>query len=287
MNVISSADDLRHQVASWAQSKSKIAFVPTMGNLHEGHLSLVRAAHQYGDKVVVSIFVNPLQFGANEDLAGYPRTPDADKVLLQAEGVDVLFLPGEKEIYPDEPDQQVLIEVPDLDDILEGKNRPGHFQGVATVVKRLFDLVNPDVAIFGKKDYQQLLVIRRLVADLGLQVRIEGLDTVREADGLAMSSRNKYLSPDERQLAPIIYQTLKESAALLVSGTETVAEIIGRGREILEKKGFTVDYLTVCRQNDLAPLATPMEPNEKALVILIAARLGTTRLIDNLELNLV
>ncbi|MFV1993774.1 MAG: pantoate--beta-alanine ligase, partial [Acidiferrobacterales bacterium] len=169
---------------------------------------------------------------------------------------------------------------------LEGKNRPGHFQGVATVVKRLFDLVRPDVAIFGKKDYQQLLVIRRMVADLGLQVQIEGHDTVREPDGLAMSSRNQYLSPGERQLAPALYQTLKESAALLVAGTETVAEIIGRGRAILEKKGFTVDYLAVCRQNDLAPLVAPMEPDEKALVILIAARLGVTRLLDNLELNL-
>jgi len=282
MNVFATADDLRHQVTNWVQSNSKIAFVPTMGNLHAGHLSLVRAAHQYGDKVIVSIFVNPLQFGANEDLAGYPRTPDADRALLEAEDVDVLFLPGEKEIYPGDPDQQTL----NLDNILEGKNRPGHFQGVATVIRRLFDLVRPDVAIFGKKDYQQLLVIRRMVTELGLKVRIEGQDTVRETDGLAMSSRNRYLSPDERLLAPAIYQMLKESATLLVDGTETVAEITGWGRGMLEKKGFTVDYLTVCRQNDLAPLVAHMEPAEKALVILIAARLGATRLIDNLELNL-
>ena len=287
MNVIATADDLRHQVTSWVQSKSKIVFVPTMGNLHEGHLSLVRAAHQYGDKVIVSIFVNPLQFGANEDLAGYPRTPDTDRALLEAEGADILFLPSQEEIYPGDPDQQILVEVPDLDDVLEGKNRPGHFRGVATVVKRLFDLVNPDVAVFGKKDYQQLLVIRRLVADRGLKVQIEGQDTVRETDGLAMSSRNQYLSAAERQLAPAIYQTLKESAALLVAGTETVAEIVGRGRGILEKKGFTVDYLTVCRQNDLAPVVSPGEPAEKTLVILVAVRLGATRLLDNLELNLV
>ncbi len=286
MNVFATADDLRHQVTSWTQSNSKIAFVPTMGNLHAGHLSLVRAARQYCDKVIVSIFVNPLQFGADEDLAGYPRTPEADRVLLEAEDVDVLFLPGKKEIYPGEPDQQILIEVPVLDNILEGKNRPGHFRGVATVVRRLFDLVHPDVAIFGKKDYQQLLVIRRMVTELGLQVRIEGLETVRETDGLAMSSRNQYLSPDERLLAPAIYQTLKESATLLADGAETVAQVTGRGREMLEKKGFTVDYLAVCRQNDLAPLVTPIEPDEKALVILIAARLGTTRLLDNLELNL-
>ncbi len=286
MNVITTVDDLRHRVTSWSQSKSKIVFVPTMGNLHEGHLSLVRAARRYGDKVIVSIFVNPLQFGANEDLASYPRTPEADQALLQAEGVDVLFLPNEKEIYPSEPDQQNLVEVSVLGEILEGKNRPGHFRGVATVVNRLFKLVSPDVAVFGKKDYQQLLVIKQLVANLGLSVRIEGQDTVREADGLAMSSRNQYLTPDERQLAPALYQTLKDTAALLVAGTETVAEIVAQGTKKLENKGFAVDYLAVCRQNDLAPLVSPMEPVEKALVILIAARLGSTRLIDNLEISL-
>jgi pantoate--beta-alanine ligase len=279
MKVITTVDDLRQQVDNWAQLKT--VFVPTMGNLHAGHLALVRAARNYGDKVIVSIFVNPLQFGANEDLASYPRTPEADQALLKAEGVDVLFLPGLKDVYPHESAEQKYIEVQGISEMLEGKNRPDHFRGVATVVHRLFDLVKPDVAIFGKKDYQQLLVIKQMVVDQGLKVEIVGQETVREADGLAMSSRNQYLSADERKLAPALYQTLQEIARQLQLADSKPQQIIEQGRQALENKGFAVDYLVICRQSDLRQA----EPQDVAVVILIAARLGNTRLIDNLELN--
>lgn len=245
-------------------------------------MSLVRAAREFGDIVIVSIFVNPLQFGANEDLSSYPRTPEADQALLQAEGVDLLFVPDKNEIYPDEPEQQTYVEVPGLSEVLEGKNRPGHFQGVATVVSRLFNLVKPDVAIFGKKDYQQLLIIKQMVVDLGLDVSIVGQETVREADGLAMSSRNQYLTEKERKLAPVLYQTLQETAKQLQQAATKPQLALAQGRKALASKGFAVDYLEICRQSDLAAA----EPQDKAVVILIAARLGNTRLIDNLELNL-
>src|SRR3989338_6468649 len=205
MIVLETIPELRREIAALRRAGRRIAFVPTMGNLHAGHLKLVQAARSHADAVVASIYVNPLQFGPEEDLAAYPRTPDEDKTALEAERTDLLFTPADREMYPRGPEVMSRVEVPTLGDILCGKFRPGHFRGVTTVVNRLFNLVQPDVAIFGKKDYQQLLLIKLMVADLGLPIDIVGVDTVRESDGLAMSSRNNYLSPQERQAAPRLY----------------------------------------------------------------------------------
>jgi len=284
MIVITTVDDLRQQVAAWSKLNSRISFVPTMGNLHEGHLSLVRTAREAGDVVVVSIFVNPLQFGANEDFTIYPRTPEQDKQLLEAEGVDVLFLPDPDQIYKDKQQRQTFITVPLLGEVLEGVYRPGHFAGVATVVNILLNQVQPDIAVFGKKDYQQLLVIRKMVSDLAMKVEIIGKETVRESDGLAMSSRNQYLSAAERALAPVIYKTLRDMSAQLQNGDvtdEQLEQTRAQGRRVLQDSGFILDYLEICRQEDLAIASS----GDNALVLLVAAKLGKTRLIDNLEVD--
>jgi len=263
------------------RGRERIAFVPTMGNLHEGHLTLVRRAREQAERVIVSIFVNPLQFGAGEDFGSYPRTLARDAELLAAEGVDWLFAPGVEVMYPRPQAEQTRVVVPDISDILCGAARPGHFAGVATVVCKLFNMVRPDVALFGQKDYQQLLVIRRMVEDLAMPVTVVGVPTVREADGLAMSSRNGYLDAEQRRLAPALYRVLCDTAADLAAG-EPPAALERAAALALDAAGLHTDYLVIRRQADL----TVPRPGDSELVILAAAWLGKTRLIDNLEVRL-
>lgn len=272
---------LRRALAELRAQRRRIAFVPTMGNLHAGHLRLVDEARRYAEAVVVSIYVNPLQFGPQEDFAAYPRTPAEDQALLAARDVELLFRPGDGEIYPRGLEAMTKVEVPGLSDILCGAFRPGHFRGVATVVNRLFNLVQPDVALFGKKDYQQWLIIRRMVEDLGMPVEIVGIETVREPDGLAMSSRNRYLSSAERRIAPRLYATLCAARDRLVAGGASVAEVEALAAAELTTAGFRPDYVSVRRAEDLAAPG----PADQRLVILAAAWLGRARLIDNLELT--
>jgi pantoate--beta-alanine ligase len=281
MKVVSTIADLRREIAALRAAGKRIAFVPTMGNLHAGHLRLAQVARERADIVMASIYVNPLQFGANEDLAAYPRTPLEDRAALEREGVDLLFMPTDREMYPRGLEVMTKVEVPGLSDILCGAFRPGHFRGVATVVNRLFNLVQPDVAVFGKKDYQQLLVIRLMVSDLGLPIEIMGVDTVREPDGLAMSSRNNYLNPEERRIAPVLFATLREARERLLAGAD-VAETENRAMEQLKTTDFRPDYVSVRRQQDLA---APDKADQR-LVVLAAAWLGRTRLIDNIELEI-
>jgi len=281
MIVVGTISDLRREIAALRRQGKRIAFVPTMGNLHAGHLKLAQVARQHADAVVASIYVNPLQFGPKEDFAAYPHTPDEDKKALETEKTDLLFMPGDAEMYPRGLDVMTKVEVPALGDILCGKFRPGHFCGVTTVVNRLFNLVQPDVAVFGKKDYQQLMLIKLMVADLGMPIEIVGVDTVREADGLAMSSRNNYLSPAERQTAPKLYATLgRLRDRILKEGAVRPGMEADTARE-LETAGFRPDYISVRRAADLAEAG----PQDKALVVLAAAWLGRTRLIDNLEVQ--
>jgi pantoate--beta-alanine ligase len=271
---------LRTQVEAWRRG-GNVAFVPTMGNLHQGHLALVRAARGMADRVVVSIFVNPLQFGAGEDFASYPRTMEADSAMLMGEGADLLFAPGPETMYPRPQEEQTRVEVPGLSALLCGNTRPGHFVGVATVVCKLFNMVQPDIALFGKKDYQQLMVIRRMVEDLAMPVRVVGLDTVREADGLAMSSRNGYLDQQERAIAPVLYRVLTGLAAELRRGSDDYAGLQAQAAVELNENGFRTDYISVRRADDLAEPA----PGEPRLVVLAAAYLGRARLIDNIEVE--
>jgi pantoate--beta-alanine ligase len=274
---------LRAQLASWRQAGESIAFVPTMGNLHAGHLHLVEQARQQADRVVVSIFVNPLQFAAGEDLDAYPRSPEEDAAALSKAGVDLLFLPTEQVIYPHGREAICLVSVPaQLGEILCGASRPGHFEGVATVVCKLFNLVQPDLACFGRKDYQQLLVLERMVRDLDIPVRVLGVETVREADGLAMSSRNGYLTAQERQQAPALYRSLQLLAERILAGEQDFAALQGQAAQWLEEAGLRPDYVSIRRSADLRPA----EAGDTELQILAAAYLGRARLIDNLSLKL-
>jgi pantoate--beta-alanine ligase len=278
--VVDEVAELRSRVDSWRRG-GNVAFVPTMGNLHAGHLSLVREARALADRVVVSIFVNPLQFGAGEDFERYPRTFERDSELLEAEGTDLLFAPAVEVMYPKPQDEQTRVEVPGISNLLCGASRPGHFVGVATVVCKLFNMVQPDIALFGKKDYQQLMVIRRMVEDLAMPVKIVGVETVREPDGLAMSSRNGYLSSEERAIAPTLHRILRGAADRLRQGEDDYRELERRAAEELDANGLRSDYFSVRRAQDLNPPA----PDERALVILAAAYLGKARLIDNLEVS--
>lgn len=282
MQTVTTIAEVRSLVVAWRAAGSRVAFVPTMGNLHAGHIHLVSEARRHADKVVASIFVNPLQFGSSEDFTAYPRTLAADQEKLTAAGCDLLFAPGEREMYPLGRDGLSFVEVPGLSDILCGAFRPGHFRGVATVVSKLFHIVQPDVALFGEKDYQQLLVIRRMVRDLDMPVEIIGVPTVRETDGLAMSSRNGYLGADERKLATEVYATLQALAVQLRDGAYDYAALEAAAMARLEQAGFRPDYVSVRRAQDLAlPQA-----GERQLVALVAARLGKTRLIDNLMIDM-
>lgn len=263
------------------QDKS-IVFVPTMGNLHDGHMSLIRRATEEGDVIVSSIFVNPMQFSANEDLERYPKTLEEDKRQLEANGCHYLFAPDALEMYPDGKRSQTQIEVVGLSDILCGASRPGHFIGVSTVVTKLFNMVQPDCAIFGNKDFQQLKVIEDMVRDLSSNVRVIGVDTARNEDGLAMSSRNGYLTEEERRIAPAMYQTLLWAKEALITNSASYEDIREQAQQKLEAAGFRRDYFEIRAQDNLQ---TPSE-EEKRLVILAAAHLGSARLIDNLRLEL-
>ncbi len=279
MKIISSIDDLRDQL----HGQLRTAFVPTMGNLHEGHLSLMRLARRHGDPVVASIFVNRLQFGPNEDFDKYPRTFQADVEKLEKEGVYVLFAPTEKDMYP-EP-QEYRVRPPDgLGNTLEGEFRPGFFEGVCTVVTKLFSCVQPRVAVFGKKDYQQLMIVRNMARQLGLPTEIIGAETFRAEDGLALSSRNGYLSGEERAEAPVLYQQLNGVAEAIRGGNLDVAAVEGRAMDYLAGRGWKPDYVSVRKRSDLqAPSGADLEAGAP-LVVLSAAKLGNTRLIDNLEI---
>jgi pantoate--beta-alanine ligase len=276
MQVISTIRSLRERLSR----EASIAFVPTMGNLHEGHLALVELARQHGTCVVVSIFVNPLQFGPTEDFASYPRTFDADCAKLEAAGVDVVFAPAPQELYP--VVQRVTVEPPPIAAELCGAYRPGHFRGVATVVLKLFNIVQPQVAVFGNKDYQQLHVVRAMVQQLNVPVEIVGAETTRAADGLALSSRNAYLTPDERAEAPRLYRSLQHIAQALRCGTRDFPALEAAAAADLAAHGWRVDYVSVRAQSTLAPA----HPQDRLLAVLAAAHLGQTRLIDNVEIAL-
>lgn len=282
MQVIARPAELRSRVAQWRRAGERIAFVPTMGNLHAGHGSLVQQARRLADRVIVSIFVNPLQFGPNEDFAAYPRTPDEDRRMSESLQVDVLFLPEVEDMYPRGQASTVRVHVPGLEDILCGAFRPGHFSGVATIVAKLLNLVQPDVAVFGEKDYQQLTIIRRMTVDLCIPVQIVAAPTVREADGLAMSSRNQYLTPEERKLAPRIYEELTRAASRLQAGERAFAVIENDAMQALGRAGFRPEYFSIRKADDLQPAT----PDSRDLVILTAARLGKARLIDNVRCRL-
>lgn len=276
MEITTTVAGLRQRLAK----ETAIAFVPTMGNLHAGHLQLVEVAKQHGRCVVVSIFVNPLQFGANEDLASYPRTLDADCEKLQAAGVNVVFAPSEAEMYPVE--QTITVNPPPIANELCGAARPGHFAGVATVVLKLFNMVQPQVAVFGKKDFQQLFIIRELVKQLNLPIAIIGVDTKRDENGLALSSRNGYLSAAQRLEAPRLQRALQLVVEAAKKGEQDFAAIEAQTAQYLTRLGWIVDYVSIRSAQTLLPA----ENTERQLVVLAAARLGKTRLIDNLEFSL-
>ncbi len=278
MLTIQSIAELRTQLASWRNQGRSLALVPTMGNLHAGHLHLVEQARKHAERVVVSVFVNPLQFGPGEDYDRYPRTLEEDRLQLEAIGADLLFAPLLTEIYPFPLAESTYVEVPVITEILCGAHRPGHFRGVTTVVAKLFNLVQPDVALFGEKDYQQLQVIRKMVTDLNFPVRVESVPIVREADGLALSSRNRYLNLQERALAPLLYQSLCKARDAIVGGEKDFVALSRQAMAFLENRGLQPEYFEI-RRPDLSGATA----DDRPLVILAAARIGATRLIDNLS----
>ena len=278
--VVTELASLRETINDWRRAGLRVGFVPTMGNLHPGHYSLVELARRHADRIVASIFVNPTQFAPGEDFSRYPRTPEADAAGLSAAGCDLLWMPSVSTMYPHGPEATVRVSVPAVTETLEGACRPGHFDGVATVVARLFNQVLPDVAAFGRKDYQQLAVIRYLVRDLAFPVDILAGDTLREVDGLAMSSRNQYLSTSERAMAPVIHRALRDMRGGIRAG-EQRSTVEANASQALADHGFAVDYAVVRRPDLTEPDAGAKGP----LVALVAARLGRTRLIDNLEFD--
>jgi pantoate--beta-alanine ligase len=282
MKVVNDITDLREIRRTWQSHKEVIAFVPTMGNLHEGHLKLVREAKKSSTKVVVSIFVNPLQFGPEEDLAAYPRTIENDSVALEALGVDLLFIPKAEDIYSRGLEQQTFVEVPGLSYMICGASRPGHFRGVATIVCKLFNMVQPNQAFFGEKDFQQLQVIKAMVTDLSMNLSIFGVPTERESDGLAMSSRNQYLTVEQRKIAPTLYNTMSAMAHAISEGRRDFSMLIAEAKQTLSEAGLKPDYIEVRASNTL--LQPGHEDND--IVILGAAFLGKTRLIDNIQLRI-
>lgn len=279
MKIISCIDELRDQL----RGQLRTAFVPTMGNLHEGHLSLIRLARRHGDPIVASIFVNRLQFGPNEDFDKYPRTFQADVEKLEKEGVYVLFAPTEKDLYP-EPQEYRVRPPDDLGNILEGEFRPGFFAGVTTVVLKLFSCVQPSVSVFGKKDYQQLMIVRNMCKQFALPTEIVAAETWRAPDGLALSSRNAYLSESERAEAPVLFQTLNQVADEIRSGHLNLFELERSAMAHLSQRGWKPDYVAVRKRSDLQPPSVSDLAQGSPLVVLTAAKLGITRLIDNLEI---
>jgi pantoate--beta-alanine ligase len=280
MRTLREIPDLRATLQPYRQAGQRVGLVPTMGNLHAGHLALVAAACERCDVVVTTIFVNPMQFGAGEDLAAYPRTLADDQAQLETAGCDLLFAPTTDAVYPRPLESQTRIRVPEVSEGLCGGSRPGHFDGVATIVAMLFNLVQPDLACFGQKDYQQLAVIRRLVADLHFPIEILGVPIVRAEDGLALSSRNGYLDAQQRVIAPRLYRTLRELSQRLEDGA-AVGPTLAMGLARLEGNGFAPDYLEL-RAEDLGPVTA----TTREAILLVAARLGSTRLIDNQPLTL-
>jgi pantoate--beta-alanine ligase len=270
---------LRERVAGWRKQQERIALVPTMGALHRGHLTLVEAARRHCERVVASLFVNPKQFGPREDFTAYPRDEAADLMKFREAGVDLVFAPTVEEMYP--AGFVTAVRVAGIGDELEGAHRPGHFDGVATVVSKLLLQCLPDIACFGEKDYQQLLVVRHMARDLDIPVKIEGIATVREPDGLALSSRNVYLSPEERRNAPLLYRVLNEIATALAAEPENVAAALQNGVAELRQAGFAPDYLELRDTADLSPLSRLDRPAR----LLAAAHLGRTRLIDNIPVD--
>ena len=280
MQIVESIEALREAVRQWRLAGNYIALVPTMGNLHQGHLTLVRAAQKKADRVVVSIFVNPAQFVEGDDFNAYPRTAEEDQVKLQNINTDLLFLPKVETIYPSGSNTSVTVR--GLSDLYCGAVRVGHFSGVATIVCKLFNMVQPDIALFGEKDWQQLAVIRCMVKDLNMPVQIAGVATVREADGLAMSSRNGYLNNVERTVAANLYQSLCTARDLIMAGEKDYKLIEQQQLRFLQNVGFSPDYFSICRGSDLQPATTL----DRELVILVAAKLGKARLIDNIQVLL-
>jgi len=277
MHIVNTVDALRVLIHTWKAAGEHIAFVPTMGNLHAGHCQLVKVAKEKADKVLVSIFVNPTQFGVGEDFDSYPRTEAQDQDKLRAIATDVVFQPSVLEMYS--PNAKTVVSVTGLSELYCGASRVGHFDGVATVVCKLFNMVQPDVALFGLKDFQQLAVIRTMVKDLNMPIEIIGIETVRETNGLAMSSRNGYLTPEQRQTAPVLYQVLCQAREAILAGNDDYASLEQQALLTLQQAGFQPDYFRVCRSNDLAPARL----DDTELVLLTAAKLGKTRLIDNLS----
>lgn len=282
MHIVHTVAQVREIVRGWRQSGQTVGFVPTMGNLHDGHISLINRAQQHSDRVVASIFVNPTQFGPNEDFDRYPRTLDADSQALDAVGTDLLFAPSVDAMYP-LGQNQTWVDVDGLGNYLCGASREGHFRGVTTVVSRLFNIVQPDVAVFGEKDFQQLAILRRMTEELLFPIEIIGAPTSRESDGLARSSRNGFLSASERALAPQLYQNLEAIRSALEAGEQNFQQLAEQHSQQLNAAGFEVDYLTIANARTLAPAAT----NDTDLVVAVAAKIGSTRLIDNVTLAVV
>lgn len=277
MLVVNNPAALREQIGQWHREGRAIAFVPTMGNLHQGHLTLVEEARRHGDKVVVSIFVNPLQFDKAEDLANYPRTLEQDCAALEAAGVDLVFTPTPEIMYPQGLASQTFVEVPGISSLLEGALRPGHFRGVSTVVTKLFNLVQPNVACFGEKDYQQLALIRKMVADMAMPIEIVGVPTVRAEDGLALSSRNGYLTAAERAIAPELARTMNWIAEQIETGNSHLPSLVAQASQRLDNAGFRTDAIDIVDADTLESASA----ESQRLVILMAAYLGKARLIDN------
>ena len=276
MRIVNTITDVREAMTTWHLNGERVAFVPTMGNLHAGHLHLVSLAQKKADRVVVSLFVNPTQFGVGEDFETYPRTESEDQEKLAAENVDLVFQPSVADIYT--PDAKTVVTVTGLSDVYCGASRPGHFSGVATVVCKLFNIVQPNMALFGLKDFQQFTVIKTMVRDLNFPVELIGVDTVREANGLAMSSRNGYLNEDEKKIAPKLYYALCAARDAILAGNITYEVLEQQALQFLEQAGFQPDYFSVCRSSDLQKASA----EDVDLVILAAAKLGKTRLIDNI-----
>lgn len=281
MITVSETEELRDNLSEWRSAGDHVALIPTMGNLHAGHLSLIDLAREHAEKIVVSIFVNPTQFGESEDFDGYPQTLDRDKRRLTRSGVDILFVPSVSTLYPFGVDNATSVIVPGLSDEFCGEFRPGHFAGVSSVVTRLFGLVQPDVAVFGQKDYQQQLIIRRMTEDLSFPIRIVTGETVREKDGLALSSRNQYLTEEERATAPVIFKVLNSIGESLQSGKRNYDELQEEASKALADAGLTPDYVSIRRAENLA------EPDRDCdeLVVFVAATLGKARLIDNIVVS--
>ncbi len=281
MKTVTTIAELRAAVTAARAAGKKIGFVPTMGNLHQGHLNLLIRAKELSDFVVSSIFVNPLQFNNADDLERYPRTLEEDQASLKEFGCDLLFAPAETEVYPNGRDSQTYVEVPEVSNLYCGASRPGHFRGVTTIVNKLFNLVQPDLAVFGRKDFQQLHVIRRMVEDLSMPIEIVGEETARADSGLALSSRNGYLTDNELTAAPALYQQLTQIRDQVQAGSNEFAVLQVKASEALEEAGFRRDYVHIVNRNTLQPATS----NDTQLVILAAAYLGHARLIDNLEFD--